>query len=120
MSGRVNGQLMMMNFRACQTKILKHELLARTYDATETAAQLARAQAPLAPQQERRPSNFLPAVGESIGAATTVRVVRNLTQADFRSRLVEHFDILFNHGATLGRRIEWPVYKKDQFQGNSI
>ena len=44
--------------------------------------------------------------------AASVRVVRDLSYDYFRSRLVEHFDILFHHGGSVGRHIKWPAYKK--------
>lgn len=44
-----------------------------------------------------------PTVEEPLPPAGQVRLVRKLTQDQFRSRLVEHFDILFRKN-----QIKWP------------
>ena len=99
-------------------RLYDREMLSRNYDATEIAAQMAA----VASQQEReeaggeaRPLWAQPSRPDEMDTdtgAASARVVRDLSCDYFRSCLVEHFDILFHHGGSVGRHIKWPAYKK--------
>jgi hypothetical protein len=55
------------------------------------------------PENDDEEEELEPAIEEPLPPSGQVRLVRKLTQQQFRSRLVEHFDILFQKN-----QIQWP------------